>query len=189
MSRDATEDAVLKMKSFEKCCHFNRYSPKHVGKLQMSRPKGLVLSKTTSISIETESGTIKHGRPKGIAAEAEGLAEVKGTSADQPEISNGLHENLCSLDIQLVQNLVERCLQLYMNQREVVGVLQKQAKIDPSFTALVWQKLEEQNPTFFIAYHARLRIKDQIIVFNQLIQRHFYLLPKNLPDADATIRH
>uniref|UniRef100_A0A8R7QKR2 Uncharacterized protein n=1 Tax=Triticum urartu TaxID=4572 RepID=A0A8R7QKR2_TRIUA len=39
-------------------------------------------------------------------------------------------------DIQLVQNLIERCLQLYMNQKEVVETLSFQAKIEPSFTEL-----------------------------------------------------
>lgn len=68
---------------------------------------------------------------------------------------------ISSLDVQLVQNLVERCLQLYMNQREVVALLQQQTKIEPSFTSLVWQKLEEQNPEFF---KARLRKSD---FFNQ----------------------
>ena len=125
----------------------------------------------------------RNGRLTPAAAEGEGPAEILGTSSDNPiEISHGLHENLCSLDIQLVQNLVERCLQLYMNQSEVVCILQKQAKIDPGFTALVWQKLEEQNPTFFEAYHARLRIQDQMIVFNQLVQRHFFLLPRVSPE-------
>ena len=37
-------------------------------------------------------------------------------------------------DIQLVQNLIERCLQLYMNQKEVVDTLLEQAKIEPGFT-------------------------------------------------------
>jgi len=125
----------------------------------------------------------RNGRLTAAAAEGEGPAEILGTSSDNPnEISHGLHENLCSLAIQLVQNLVERCLQLYMNQREVVCILQKQAKIDPGFTALVWQKLEEQNPTFFEAYHARLRIHDQMIVFNQLVQRHLFLLPRVSPE-------
>lgn len=125
----------------------------------------------------------RNGRLTPAAAEGEGPAEIIATSSDNPlEISHGLHENLCSLDIQLVQNLVERCLQLYMNQREVVCILQKQAKIDPGFTALVWQKLEEQNPSFFEAYHARLRIQDQMIVFNQLVQRHFFLLPRVSPE-------
>lgn len=35
-----------------------------------------------------------------------------------------------------VQNLIERCLQLYMNQREVVDTLLAQAKIEPGFTEL-----------------------------------------------------
>lgn len=34
-------------------------------------------------------------------------------------------------------------------QNEVVSILQQQAKIEPGFTQLVWQKLEEQNPDFF----------------------------------------
>ena len=34
-------------------------------------------------------------------------------------------------------------------QNEVVSILQQQAKIEPSFTQLVWQKLEEQNLEFF----------------------------------------
>ena len=42
-------------------------------------------------------------------------------------------------DIQLVQNLIERCLQMYMSQREVVTTLNSQAKIEPGFTGLVWQ--------------------------------------------------
>lgn len=35
-----------------------------------------------------------------------------------------------------VQNLIERCLQLYMSQKEVVGTLLQQAKIEPGFTEL-----------------------------------------------------
>jgi uncharacterized protein (TIGR01589 family) len=45
-----------------------------------------------------------------------------------------------------------------MNMREVVAILQQQAKIEPDFTALVWQKLEEQNAEFFSAYYPRLRL-------------------------------
>ncbi|RWV99765.1 hypothetical protein BHE74_00002295, partial [Ensete ventricosum] len=35
-----------------------------------------------------------------------------------------------------VQNLIERCLQLYMNKGEVVRTLSNRARIDPGFTAL-----------------------------------------------------
>ncbi|KAL6530559.1 hypothetical protein OROMI_028448 [Orobanche minor] len=52
-------------------------------------------------------------------------------------------------DIELVQNLIERCLQFYMNRDEVVKTLLNRARIDPRFTTLVWQKLEEENADFF----------------------------------------
>ena len=35
-------------------------------------------------------------------------------------------------------------------------------QVEPGFTTLVWQKLEEQNPDFFRAYHIRLNLKDQV---------------------------
>ena len=34
--------------------------------------------------------------------------------------------------------------------------------MDPGFTPLVWQKLQEQNPDFFQASAMRLQLKDQI---------------------------
>lgn len=85
---------------------------------------------------------------------------------------------ISALDIQLVQNLVERCLQLHMSQTEVISILNQQAKIEPGFTNLVWQKLEEQNPDFFRAYYTRLRLKDQIMLFNHLLEQHVQLCGK-----------
>lgn len=35
-----------------------------------------------------------------------------------------------------VQNLIERCLQLYMNRDEVVKTLLTRARIEPGFTSL-----------------------------------------------------
>jgi hypothetical protein len=40
------------------------------------------------------------------------------------------------ISFEQVQNLIERCLQLYMNQSEVITTLQYQAKIEPGFTSL-----------------------------------------------------
>ncbi|VVB13140.1 unnamed protein product [Arabis nemorensis] len=74
-------------------------------------------------------------------------------------------------DIQLVQNLIERCLQLYMNQKEVMETLLEQAKIEPGFTELVWQKLEEENRDFFKAYYLRLMVKQQIMEYNKLLEQ------------------
>ena len=34
---------------------------------------------------------------------------------------------------------------------------------------MVAQKLEEQNPSFFRAYYTRLKLKDQIVLFNHLL--------------------
>ncbi|KAL4587435.1 hypothetical protein LXL04_000306 [Taraxacum kok-saghyz] len=86
-------------------------------------------------------------------------------------------------DLQLVQNLIERCLQLYMSQKEVVSTLLHQAKIEPSFTELVWQKLEEENQDFFKAYHLRLILKDQIMKFNKLLQTQADLMHQISPPS------
>ncbi|CAN0356640.1 unnamed protein product, partial [Scytosiphon promiscuus] len=50
-------------------------------------------------------------------------------------------------------------------------VVQVEANVDPSFTCLVWQKLEQQNPEFFFSYHARLKMRDQIVAFNYLVDQ------------------
>lgn len=80
--------------------------------------------------------------------------------------------------IKEVQSLIERCMQHYMTQTEIIGTLQVQADIDPSLTCLVWQKLEEQNPDFFLTYSAYLRLKDQIVAFNYLVEQQTRLLQK-----------
>lgn len=49
--------------------------------------------------------------------------------------------------------------------------MQSQAGTQQEFTELVWQKLEEQNPDFFRAYYTRLKLKDQIILFNHILQQ------------------
>ncbi|NP_001148712.1 plant-specific domain TIGR01589 family protein [Zea mays] len=82
-------------------------------------------------------------------------------------------------DIQLVQNLIERCLQLYMNQKEVVDTLSFQAKIEPSFTEIVWQRLEEENRDFFKAYYARLMLMNQIVSFNKLLEQQHQIMNKD----------
>ncbi|KAG4938062.1 hypothetical protein AAZX31_16G023900 [Glycine max] len=84
-------------------------------------------------------------------------------------------------DIEFVQNLIERCLQLYMNKDEVVKTLLTRAKIDPGFTTLVWQKLEEENADFFRAYYIRLKLKKQILLFNHLLEHQYHLMKCPMP--------
>lgn len=86
---------------------------------------------------------------------------------------------MSSEDVRKVRNLIEGCLQLYMNQKEVVDTLSLEAKIEPSFTEFVWQKLEEENREFFKAYYLRLMLKNQIRAFNKLLEDQFQLMSKN----------
>ncbi|XP_062234165.1 uncharacterized protein LOC133931329 [Phragmites australis] len=86
--------------------------------------------------------------------------------------------NVSREDIQHIKNLIERCLQLYMNQKEVIEILSLQEKIEPSVTELVWQQLEGQNPEFFMAYYMRLMLKNQITAFNKLLEDQLQIMNK-----------
>ncbi|EYU32230.1 hypothetical protein ABFS82_02G173600 [Erythranthe guttata] len=96
-------------------------------------------------------------------------------------VSSNDNRKVSREDIELVQNLIERCLQLYMNRDEVVKTLLNRARIDPGFTTLVWQKLEEENADFFRAYYIRLKLKKQIILFNHLIEHQYHLMKYPAP--------
>ena len=92
-----------------------------------------------------------------------------------------------------------------MNKDEVVKTLLTRARIEPAFTSLgkllkslssvlcfsasetflpfffsfvesVWQKLEEGNADFFRAYYIRLKLKKQIVIFNQLLEHQYHLM-------------
>merc|ERR1712216_318030 len=80
--------------------------------------------------------------------------------------------------VKSVQNLIERCLSQYMTQAEVIATLQVQADVDPAMTCLVWSKLEEAYPDFFLSYDVRLKLKDQIVAFNYLVEQQTRLLQK-----------
>ncbi|PRQ58436.1 putative angiotensin-converting enzyme 2 [Rosa chinensis] len=101
--------------------------------------------------------------------------EAPGTDSASISSSGNDNKKVSRQDIELVQNLIERCLQLYMNREEVVKTLLTRARIDPGFTTLVWQKLEEENADFFRAYYIRLKLKKQIILFNHLLEHHCHL--------------
>ncbi|XP_021283124.1 uncharacterized protein LOC110415744 isoform X1 [Herrania umbratica] len=102
-------------------------------------------------------------------------------------MSTGSVRRVSRQDIQLVQNLIERCLQLYMTQKEVVETLLAQAKIEPGFTELVWQKLEEENREFFQAYYLRLMVKQQIMEFNKLLEQQVRLMPQIHPTGVVSV--
>ncbi|GLJ38721.1 hypothetical protein SUGI_0789170 [Cryptomeria japonica] len=108
-------------------------------------------------------------------------SETPVTKSGSDPISCSETRKVSCEDIQLVQNLIERCLQLYMSQDEVIKTLLNQARIEPGFTSLVWQKLEEQNNDFFTAYYARLKLKNQIILFNHLLEQQYQFMKMQMP--------
>ncbi|GMP43777.1 hypothetical protein CsSME_00013011 [Camellia sinensis var. sinensis] len=121
-----------------------------------------------------------------VSHESQGDQQNNGTEAplaDSGSISTSSNDNkkVSREDIELVQNLIERCLQLYMNRDEVVKTLLNRARIDPGFSNLVWQKLEEENADFFRAYYIRLKLKKQIILFNHLLEHQYHLMKYPIP--------
>ncbi|KAH1081033.1 hypothetical protein J1N35_020794 [Gossypium stocksii] len=106
-----------------------------------------------------------------------------GSLADSGSLSISSNDGkkVSRQDIELVQNLIERCLQLYMNRDEVVKTLLTRARIDPGFTTLVWQKLEEENADFFRAYYIRLKLKKQILLFNHLLEHQYHMMKYPVP--------
>ena len=118
---------------------------------------------TTSGSAQPAAAAQPDSAEPAVASSSAAPGSAPGPGSEGRKVSTA--------DIQLVQNLIERCLQMYLSQREVVSTLHQQAKIEPGFTQLVWQKLEEQNPDFFRAYFTRLKLKDQINLFNHLLEQ------------------
>ncbi|KAF0718138.1 Aste57867_1876 [Aphanomyces stellatus] len=120
---------------------------------------------------------------------------MTSSAADLPSIapSNNDDSAFSWNEILRVQNLIERCLQQSMSQvhlqllylilkfsqgryhQHVAGacihVPHAQANVDPNFTRTVWQKLEEQNPSFFQAYTLHMTLKEQILTFNYLVDQ------------------
>ncbi|CAN0901861.1 hypothetical protein LINGRAHAP2_LOCUS21659 [Linum grandiflorum] len=103
--------------------------------------------------------------------------------SDPSSVPTGNGRKITRQDIETVQNLIERCLQLYMNKKDVVNTLLEQARIEPGFTSLVWHKLEDENAEFFKAYYVRLTLKEQIDRFNHLLERQYQLM--NYPNGVA----
>uniref|UniRef100_A0A0A0L766 Angiotensin-converting enzyme 2 n=1 Tax=Cucumis sativus TaxID=3659 RepID=A0A0A0L766_CUCSA len=119
---------------------------------------------------ETENNLSNNNKTEAPITDA---GSVSGSNNDGKKVS---HQ-----DIEFVQNLIERCLQLYMNRDEVVKTLLNRARIDPGFTSLVWQKLEEENADFFRAYYIRLKLKKQILLFNHLLEHQYRLMNYSMP--------
>lgn len=76
--------------------------------------------------------------------------------------------------VRQVQHLIEQCILSHMNRAEVINYLRPQ--VDPGVTELVWQKLEAENQEFFEAYNLRLALKQQILIYNELLGKQAELM-------------
>ena len=81
-------------------------------------------------------------------------------------------------EIQLVQDLIETYLRKYVSQQEVAQLLEQHEHVAPKLTELVWLKLEEENAKFFQAYYTRLKLKDQVVLFNHLLEQQVMALQR-----------
>ncbi|XP_056164945.1 uncharacterized protein LOC130137509 [Syzygium oleosum] len=80
-------------------------------------------------------------------------------------------------------NLIEKCIQLYMDRDETAHALEIHFRIDSHLTRMVWDKLEESNQEFFQNYYTRLALKRQIGKINELLEQQH--LDKNFPLVPA----
>ena len=114
-------------------------------------------------------------REMGKGAAASGRSNAGGGGDGAPWRSGKVSAH----DVAMVQNLLERSLRLYMSKEDVVKHLEETAKIEPTFTRLVWSQLEKSNPEFFKVYHMMVRLKSQIIRFNAVLERQYEWMRKN----------
>lgn len=168
----------------------------------MKAEESLEILNLGATSVKQEDGVSLHPSDMKTLQESQSTPEIQSTTqvshesqsdqqnntteapvADSGSVSISSNDNrkVSRQDIELVQNLIERCLQLYMNKDEVVKTLLSRAKIDPGFTTLVWQKLEEENSDFFRAYYIRLKLKKQILLFNHLLEHQYHLMKYPVP--------
>ncbi|KAL4204351.1 hypothetical protein AMTRI_Chr01g109340 [Amborella trichopoda] len=125
-----------------------------------------------------------------ISPESQGYQQNTSRNEVPPVASSSIsfscrnHKEAALQYIDHVSNLIECCLQKYMNREEVKKVLIDMKNINPSITNLVWKKLEEENPDFFKAYYVKLTLIAQITQFNQLLEGQNQLM--NLEGAKST---
>lgn len=67
---------------------------------------------------------------------AVGSAQLVRNGENKQDAQKGNKRTMTISDIETVQNLIEKCLQLYLTKDEVISVLREQATIDAEFTKL-----------------------------------------------------
>ncbi|CAI9271559.1 unnamed protein product [Lactuca saligna] len=90
-------------------------------------------------------------------------------SGFREKMSSGNHRRISPEEVQNVKNQIEQCLWNYMNKKQAMDILYQKQNIEPIFTKLVWERLEEENQEFFKTYYLKLALKNQITQFNDLL--------------------
>ncbi|XP_020255373.1 uncharacterized protein LOC109832409 isoform X2 [Asparagus officinalis] len=65
--------------------------------------------------------------------------------------------------------IVAKCLRRYMTKNETIAYLYIEERREPAYAELIWEELENQNPTFFRLYNMLVVIKKQIGKYNELL--------------------
>mmetsp|Transcript_34928 Transcript_34928/g.78918 ORF Transcript_34928/g.78918 Transcript_34928/m.78918 type:complete len:115 (-) Transcript_34928:105-449(-) len=92
-------------------------------------------------------------------------------------------------EIKSVQVMIERCMQHYLTQAEIITTLQSQMGVRPSLTTSVLRLLEEQNGPYFYSYNVMLRVKDQLTSFNYLADQQKRLINSSTTTPQRTAAH
>ncbi|KAL6010051.1 hypothetical protein ACLOJK_000482 [Asimina triloba] len=83
------------------------------------------------LSSEIPQFELRHGHAAPVGS------HVNSSSSMEPQkISGGEFRMVSTKDTQVVQSLVEGCLQRYMNKKEVVEDLLRREKVEPSYTQI-----------------------------------------------------
>ncbi|KAF5768567.1 putative angiotensin-converting enzyme 2 [Helianthus annuus] len=133
---------------------FDNYSRLIMKELHIKQPE--VMNQMGLLGINIESGGY-YGNLSSDCGASSSLLE--NTSTRRPE------------EMQMVKNLIEQCLVYHMSPKQAMDVLYQKEKIEPYFTKTVWRLLKEQNPEFFRKYYIRLAVIDQVLRFNDLIEK------------------
>ncbi|XP_038986463.1 uncharacterized protein LOC120111963 [Phoenix dactylifera] len=107
----------------------------------------------------------------GNAGKTMGRRKAEREIRETREMTETRERSVTFEDVNRVKNMIERCLMLYMNQKQTVETLWKEQKIERVLTETVWERLQQDNPDFFRVYYVRLLLKGQLAFFNMLLEK------------------
>mmetsp|Transcript_5742 Transcript_5742/g.17547 ORF Transcript_5742/g.17547 Transcript_5742/m.17547 type:complete len:214 (-) Transcript_5742:86-727(-) len=101
-----------------------------------------------------------------------------GSSGSGGQGVTGPPQRVTTEEVQHVQGLIEQCMTAFMPQHQIASLISSEEGVEPALVAMVWQKLEDLHPAFFAEYHARSKLKEQIVMFNYLLEQQVSMVNK-----------